>query len=81
MPRVIPSLERPLKKRVLRLGLAAEMVGLPHRSVGEKHNPASRAYDDTFPKPIKLSDQGTLGWYEDELADWLLSRPRAGVTS
>ena len=29
----------------------------------------------TFPAPIQLGPN-SIGWYEDEIADWLASRPR-----
>ena len=29
----------------------------------------------TFPPPIQLGPN-SIGWYEDEIADWLASRPR-----
>lgn len=33
--------------------------------------------EDGFPKPIKLT-RHSVGWYEHEIDEWLLSRERAG---
>jgi len=65
--------------KTIRLGRVSELVDLPPRSIKEKWNPASESYDPAFPKPVKLSPQGTLGWYENEIQDWLQRLPRVGV--
>jgi prophage regulatory protein len=31
-----------------------------------------------FPKRIRLSSNA-VGWYEDEIVDWIESRPRGGI--
>jgi predicted DNA-binding transcriptional regulator AlpA len=63
--------------RILRLGQAAEMVGLPTKSVVHKHRPGSVHYDSSFPVPIQLT-QRTVGWYQHELVHWIMQRSRAG---
>ena len=35
----------------------------------------SRNPDDPFPAPVQLGPR-SIGWYEDEIAAWLDSRPR-----
>jgi predicted DNA-binding transcriptional regulator AlpA len=32
----------------------------------------------TFPQRIVLSDSGLVGWYEDEIDEWVRDRIRAG---
>ena len=31
----------------------------------------------TFPKRIRLTESGAVGWYEDEILEWIHSRIRA----
>ena len=56
--------------RVLRLDEVVARVGLSKstvwRYIGEGH----------FPPPIKLGPRAT-GWIEQEIEDWISSRPRA----
>lgn len=33
--------------------------------------------DGSFPSPVRLSER-RIGWYEHEVTEWLMARPRSG---
>ena len=43
----------------------------------EKGNPKSPYFDPTLPVPIRLS-ASSCGFFEHEIDEWLLNRPRTG---
>ena len=56
--------------RVLRLDEVVARVGLSKSTLWRYIK------DGYFPKPIKLGPRAT-GWIEQEIEDWISSRPRA----
>ena len=56
--------------RVLRLHEVLERVGLSKSTLWRYIN------EGDFPKPIKLGPRAS-GWIEEEVDDWIASRPRA----
>ena len=61
------------RTRVIRMAAVIEKTGLSRSSIYEKLNPASARYDDTFPKPVKLSVKA-IGWVEESVDIWIHSR-------
>lgn len=51
--------------------------GVGRTLIYEKGNPKSRYFDPTFPAAIRLS-ASSCGFFEHEIDEWLLSRPRVG---
>ena len=65
------------RSAVLRLKKVTEKTGLSRSSIYYKMNPASKYFDESFPKPIRLG-AGSIGWLESDLDAWLASRPLVG---
>lgn len=59
--------------QILRLKQVIELCGIGRSTVYEKINPKSKRYDESFPRPIKLS-LSAVGWFEQDLIDWLNSK-------
>ncbi len=59
-------------RRILRSKKVQGRTGYSRMQVWRK----SRDPEDDFPSPVKLSANGATGWYEDEIDEWLASRPR-----
>ncbi|VCJ27984.1 AlpA family phage regulatory protein [Burkholderia pseudomallei] len=66
------------RSAVLRLKKVTEKTGLSRSSIYYKINPASKYFDASFPKPIRLG-AGSIGWLESDLDVWLTSRPLVGA--
>lgn len=57
-------------KKMLRIKELTARVGLSRSSVYSKMDPASAAFDPTFPKQIKLGSRA-VAWLEEEVDAWL----------
>ncbi|OMQ58242.1 AlpA family phage regulatory protein [Burkholderia pseudomallei] len=66
------------RSAVLRLKKVTEKTGLSRSSIYYKINPASKYFDASFPKPIRLG-AGSIGWLESDLDAWLTTRPLVGA--
>lgn len=84
MPALIRCARKPIPKalelnksgfpfRYFRLRTVCEITGLSKTTVYEYSKT-----DPEFPKPVKLGASCT-GWRSDELAAWMMSRPRADL--
>ncbi|WP_434716940.1 AlpA family transcriptional regulator [Paraburkholderia sp. A2RO-4L] len=62
---------------VLRIKKVTVKTGISRSSIYYKINPASKYFDASFPKPIRLG-AGSVGWLESDIDVWLASRPAAG---
>jgi prophage regulatory protein len=60
---------------VVRLKKVMKKTGLSRSSIYYKINPASKYFDHSFPKPIRLG-ASSIGWLESEIDAWLASRPQ-----
>lgn len=67
----------PVVRKVLRLKVAAERCGT-HVCTPKRWATEARYAHLGFPKPIQMAD-GSVGFFEHELDQWLASRPRIGV--
>ncbi len=69
----------PLTPRILRLPEVVRRVGLKRSSIYGRMNPSSRQFDESFPKPVKLTSpggptcrrKGAVGWFESDIDKWL----------
>lgn len=59
--------------RVLRILQIAEKLSIGKSTIYDWLNPKSPRYDETFPKPFKLSAK-SIGWLSSEVDAWLLNR-------
>ena len=59
--------------RILRLKEVADKLGIGKSTIYDWLNKKSPRYDETFPKPIKLSSK-SIGWLSTEIDAWLLAR-------
>lgn len=59
--------------QIIRINKLKQMIGLSRSSVYDKMNPKSNRYDESFPRPIKLSISA-VGWFEQDVIDWLNSK-------
>ena len=59
--------------QIIRINKLKQMIGLSRSSVYDKMNPKSKRYDESFPRPIKLSISA-VGWFEQDIIDWLNSK-------
>jgi prophage regulatory protein len=62
--------------KVLRMKVMTEKTGVSRSTAYNKINPASKYFDPTFPKPIRLGAR-TVGWRESEVIAWIASRELA----
>ena len=58
---------------ILRLKQVKSRTGLSRSTIYNKMNQNSPGFDPTFPKQVSLG-VGSVGWYESEIAVWILSR-------
>ena len=63
-----------MSTRILREPEVREKIGLSHVTIWR----AVRA--NRFPAPIKLGEN-SIGWIEDEVDEWIASRPRVSDIS
>lgn len=61
------------RSRVIRLHTCLEIIGLSRSTVFDICNPKSPRYDPSFPKKVQIGIRA-VGWYEDEIYQWLSSR-------
>jgi len=61
---------------VLRLKRVMHKTGDGRSTIYNKTNPASKYYDPTYPKPIRLG-ANAVGWIESEIDVWIKSRAAA----
>jgi prophage regulatory protein len=54
-----------------------QAIGIGKTLAYAKIQPGNKAYDPTFPLPVRLSSRA-VGWRTDELQTWLDSRQRGG---
>ncbi|MBR8225052.1 AlpA family phage regulatory protein [Burkholderia ambifaria] len=59
--------------RVLRMKKMNEKAGISRSSAYNKMDPASKYFDPSFPKPIRLGAH-SIGWRESEIDAWIASR-------
>lgn len=59
--------------QIIRINTLKQLIGLSRSSVYDKMNPKSKRYDESFPRPIKLS-LSAIGWFEQDIIDWLNSK-------
>ncbi|EMD9442900.1 helix-turn-helix transcriptional regulator [Burkholderia stagnalis] len=59
--------------KVLRIKRLTEKTGFSRSSTYNKTNPASKYFDPSFPKPIRLGAR-SVGWLESEVDAWIASR-------
>lgn len=64
-----------MSERFLRIDQVAEKCGFSKSMIWAKLNPNNRRHDETFPKPIKLSERA-VGWLESELDEWIANRAK-----
>jgi prophage regulatory protein len=62
--------------KVLRLKGVMHKTGDGRSTIYNKNNPASKYYDPTYPKPIRLGAK-SVGWIESEIDAWIESRAAA----
>ncbi|NKJ47190.1 hypothetical protein CIC12_10635 [Burkholderia sp. SG-MS1] len=62
--------------KVLRMKALNETTGVSRSAAYNKLDPASKYFDPTFPKPIRLGAR-TVGWRESEVEAWIASRALA----
>lgn len=62
--------------RILRRNELASRVGLSRTSIYDRLNPASRLFDPTFPRPLKLGKgpNPSVGWLESEVDAWIIAQ-------
>ena len=60
-------------RKILRRAATIEKSGLKKSAIYQK------MAEGTFPLGINLTDFA-VGWFEDEIDDWLASRPRVSLT-
>lgn len=61
--------------KIVRLRDVIAKTGLARSTIYAKTSPKSNDHDPSFPQPVRLGKR-TVGWIEDEICAWLLSRPR-----
>ena len=59
--------------KILRLKQVMALCGIGRSTIYEKINPKSKRYDESFPRPIKLS-LSAVGWFEQDVIAWLDSK-------
>ena len=60
-----------MAKRILRLPAVMEMSGLSRAAI---YDQMARSL---FPRPLRIGPRA-VGWLEDDIDDWLATRPRGG---
>ncbi|WP_420291462.1 helix-turn-helix transcriptional regulator [Burkholderia thailandensis] len=54
----------------------SKKTGKSRSSIYNAINPASKYYDESFPKPIRTGAK-SIGWIESEVDAWIASRAQA----
>jgi len=55
-------------RKLMRKTIACEMTGLSYGTIRRLYLAGE------FPKPVQLTQAGSIAWYEDEVAAWIESR-------
>ena len=58
---------------IIRIKALIALIQLSRSTIYEKINPLSPIYDDSFPKPVKIS-VCAIGWPEKEVHAWIEQR-------
>ncbi|UBO72982.1 helix-turn-helix transcriptional regulator [Aeromonas rivuli] len=66
--------------RVVRIKELVTILGLSRSTIYNKLNASSKAYDDGFPKPIRLG-AASVGWMLTEVYAWLQSRSQLSISA
>ena len=69
---------------VLRMKDVLARTGLSKSTVYDMSNPKSSNFDPDFPRRFQITAGGVVGWVEQELDEWLVSRleaSRSGISS
>ncbi|HBB5098319.1 AlpA family transcriptional regulator [Escherichia coli] len=56
--------------RILRMAELTRLLGISRSTIYEKMNPASKYYDATFPRPVRLGSSA-VGWRASAIDEWL----------
>jgi prophage regulatory protein len=64
---------------VLKAPGVSKKTGRSRSSIYNAIDPASRYYDETFPRPIRTGAK-SIGWIESEVDAWIASRAQARTT-
>ena len=59
--------------RIVRLLEVMRLTGLSKATIHRRYR------DGTFPRPLRLGPQQSIGWRRAEILEWLDSLPRAGA--
>lgn len=62
-------------QNVLRLAHVKKKLKISGSTIYNKLNPNCKYFDETFPKPIRLS-VGAVGWLESEIDHWINVRQK-----
>ncbi|ENU20134.1 hypothetical protein F994_01191 [Acinetobacter bohemicus ANC 3994] len=62
-----------MNTQIIKLPQLTVLTQLSRSTIYEKINPKSKRYDESFPRPIKLS-LSAIGWFEQDIVDWLNSK-------
>jgi len=58
---------------VLRMSNMTEITGLSKSTIYSLMNPRSPQHDESFPKPLRLTER-SVGWLDSDVHDWIASR-------
>ncbi len=56
--------------KMLNIKAVIEITALSRSTIYELMKPSSKYYDETFPKPVRLTEI-RVGWVAQEIYDWL----------
>lgn len=56
--------------KIFNIKTVIEVTALSRSTIYEMINPKSKYYDETFPKPVRLTEV-RVGWVSQEIYDWL----------
>ncbi|UJA01823.1 helix-turn-helix transcriptional regulator [Acinetobacter johnsonii] len=62
-----------MNAQIIKVPKVIELTQLSRTTLYDKMNPKSKRYDESFPRPIKLS-LASVGWFEQDIIDWLNSK-------
>lgn len=61
--------------RIIRIKTVCEKTGVSRATIWAKLNPKDRRYDESFPRPFRLSEAAkSIGWLESEVDLWIGQR-------
>ena len=66
------DIERKLKRNILRRAAVRQRTSLSDATLWRYER------DGKFPKRITISEGGAVGWFEDEIDEWIHNRIRSG---